>query len=583
MWKRFDCLRVEYRMKATPSGIEEQNAAVLDALRQQHLLSEEQIQEVLSEQEKTGESLFHLLRQNELLDEDALTQLAAVSNGIEYVQLNPEMVDPSALKLIPLETARRYVLIPLRVEGETLLVAMSNPLNLSVRQMIAARTGYQVRPVAASAEAIRQALQKHFNVENLTRQDIVAMRLKNKPAEEKKNAPVRQAAKSADAPIVRLVESILTGAIDNRASDIHLEPRQPDMKVRYRIDGLLQDALEVPSSVQRQVVSHIKILANMDISERRLPQDGHIALEQGGKLYDLRVSSLPAVGGEKIVIRILDSQTGLRRLEELVSEPSDLEKFRSLLSNPYGMILLTGPTGSGKTTTLYSMIQHLNRPERNIVTVEDPVEYQIAGITQVQVKPEIRLTFASALRSILRQDPDIILIGEIRDEETAEIAVSAAQTGHLVLSTLHTNTAVGVIPRFLNLGTAAHQLAGALLGVITQRLVRTICPRCRRPYKPDQEARKILELSDMKAELYRGAGCEYCRQTGYLGRTAVYEILMMTPSIRHQIVSGGSEDDLREEAIREGMKTLKMQGLEAVRQGRTTLEEVMRVIDMRER
>lgn len=568
-------------MKAALTGIDEQNAAVLQALRQQQLLSEEQIREVLEELEKRGGSLFHLLRDRELLDEESLSQLAAVSNGIEYIHLQPEMVDPSVLKLIPAETARRYVLIPLRVEGDRLYVAMSNPLNLSVRQMIATRTGYQVQPVAAGSEAIRQALQRHYNVENLTRQDIVAMRLKQKPGEEKAPA-VRQAVKSADAPIVRLVESILTGAIESRASDIHLEPQQPELKVRYRIDGLLQDALEVPSSVQRQVVSHIKILADMDISEHRLPQDGHIVLERGGDLYDLRVSSLPAVGGEKIVIRVLNSKTGLRRLEELVSEPSDLEKFRRLLSNPYGMILLTGPTGSGKTTTLYSMIQELNRPERNIVTVEDPVEYQIGGITQVQVKPEIRLTFASALRSILRQDPDVILIGEIRDEETAEIAVNAAQTGHLVLSTLHTNTAVGVIARFLNLGTPAHQVAGALLGVITQRLVRTICPRCRRPYTPDREEVKILGVSDAERAFYRGAGCASCRQTGYLGRTALYEILMMTPSIRQLIISGASEDALRAEAIREGMKTLKMQGLEAVQKGRTTVEELMRVIDLRE-
>lgn len=572
-------------MKPAPPGIDEQNAAVFEGLRRQQILSDEQIQELLAEHKKTGDSLFHLLRQKELVDEDTLLQLAALSHGIEYIQLTPDMVEPAALRLIPLETARRHGLIPLRVEADTLVVAMSSPFNLSIREQISTRTGYQVRPVAAGADAVRRALQKHFNVENLTRQDIVAMRLKGKPAE-KENTGIRHpSGKSAEAPVVRLVESILTGAIENRASDIHLEPQQPDMKVRYRIDGLLQEALEIPSSAQRQVVSHIKVLANMDISERRLPQDGHVALEHGGNLYDLRVSSLPAVGGEKLVIRILDSQTGLRSMEELVNVPSDFEKFQTLLSNPYGMILLTGPTGSGKTTTLYSMIQQINRTERNIVTVEDPVEYQIAGITQVQVKPDIRLTFASALRSILRQDPDVILIGEIRDEETAEIAVSAAQTGHLVLSTLHTNTAVGVIPRFLNLGTAPYQLASALLGVVTQRLLRTICPHCRQSYEPSPQERNLIALEppEPPAVLYRGAGCEYCRQTGYLGRTAVYEILMITPAIRHCIVAGASEDDVKEQALREGMKTLKMQAVEAVQKGRTTVEEILRVIDMREK
>ena len=563
----------------------EQNQLVIEALREQHLLTEEQLQELLSMHEETGHSLLHLLREKDVADEDQLTRLTALINGIEYVDLTPEMVDPVALKLVSLEAARRHVLIPLRIENENLIVAMSSPLNLAVREMITTRTGYRVKPVAAGSEAIRRALQNHFNIESLTRQDIVAMRLKNKPGEEKKNQGIRnQAIKSADAPVVRLVETILTGGIDSRASDIHMEPQQPDMKVRYRIDGLLQEALEVPSSAEKELISHIKILADMDISEKRLPQDGHITMEHGGKLYDLRVSSLPAVGGEKIVIRILDAESDLRSLEDLISSPEDLQRFKTLLGNPYGMILLTGPTGSGKTTTLYSMIRTLNSVDRNIVTVEDPVEYQIPGITQVQVKPDIHVTFASSLRSILRQDPDIILIGEIRDEETAEIAVSASLTGHLVLSTLHTNTAVGVVSRFINLEIAPYQVASAILGVVTQRLVRTICGKCKSAYRPSEQEIKILGADGISKpdKLYHGTGCEYCRHTGYSGRTAAYEIFLITPEIRHLIVAEASEDDLKKEAVRQGMKTLRMQAVEMVKSGQTTVEEVLRVIDMRE-
>lgn len=566
--------------------ITEQDQAIVEALREQEILSEGQLQELIARHKQTGQSLLHLLREKDLVEEDQLTWLTALANEIEYVQLTPEMVDPVALKLVSLETARRNTLIPLRIENDTLIVAMGSPLNLLVREMITTRTGYRVHPVAADPEAIRQALQRHFNIESLTRQDIVAMRLKNKSGEGKKGQSIRaQAIKSADAPVVRLVETILTGGIDSRASDIHLEPQLPDMKVRYRVDGLLQEALEVPSSAELQVISHIKILAEMDISEKRLPQDGHISLEHGGKLYDLRVSSLPAVGGEKIVIRILDTETGLRTLEELVTDSADLEKFKSLLANPYGMILLTGPTGCGKTTTLYSMLRWLNSVDRNIVTVEDPVEYRIPGITQVQVKRDIQMTFATSLRSILRQDPDIILVGEIRDEETAEIAASASLTGHLVLSTLHTNNAIGVISRFINLEIPPYQVASALLGVVSQRLVRKVCQKCKQPYSMTQKEKEVIgsNVFSVNDVLYKGTGCEHCRHTGYSGRCAVYEIFLITPEVRQLIVQDASEDALKAEAIRQGMKTLHMQALELAAKGQTTVEEVLRVIDVREK
>jgi len=379
------------------------------------------------------------------------------------------------------------------------------------------------------------------------------------------------------------VSSIITGAIDSRASDIHIEPQEKDLKVRYRVDGVLRKELDIPATAQAEVISHIKILANMDISEKRLPQDGHITTIHQDKELDLRVSSLPSVVGEKIVIRILDKNSNRWNLDDMATNKQDNEKFRRLLENPYGMVLLTGPTGSGKTTTLYSLLQLLNTGRNNIVTVEDPVEYRLAGITQVQVNPKAGLVFASALRSILRQDPDIILIGEIRDFETAEIAVSAAMTGHLVLSTLHTNDAAGAISRFINLGIPPFMLASALLGVVAQRLLRTSCRQCKETCAATEEQKKILIPAGRRSEellLARNSGCDNCGRTGYLGRKAIFEILVVSAQIRRMIIEGKSDTEIKEQAIKEGMGTLKKSGTEEVISQSTTIEELWRVVDM---
>ena len=568
------------------SSTEQQHLSPLvESILKQQIVSDLELEEMLKVQSETGQSLLSQLREKNLIDSEQLTRLSAAANGIEYIDLTPEMVDPVALKLVSMDLAKRHTLIPIRIEKDTLVVAMSSPLNLSVREMIMTRTGYRVVPVAASAEAIGRVINQHFSVQSQTKQDIVAMRLKGREAGETRGRRLKtQAAKAADAPVVRLVESILTGAIDQRASDIHLEPQEPDMRVRYRVDGLLIEALEVPYSAQQEVISHIKILSDMDISEKRRPQDGHITLEHNGREYDLRVSSLPATGGEKIVIRVLDTSTGLKQLDDLVHSPDERRKFKKLINNPYGIILLTGPTGCGKTTTLYSLLQALNSPERNIVTVEDPVEYQIRGLTQVQVKADIGMTFASSLKSILRQDPDVILIGEIRDVETAEIAISASLTGHLVLSTLHTNNATGAVSRLINLGVAPFQVASALLGVVAQRLVRTVCPKCKTSYEAGEEEKTFFgaDLIASQGRLYKGVGCEYCRQTGYCGRNGVYEIFTVTPEMRRLIVEGVSEDQLKAEAMKQGMQTLRMHAVRQVLRGQTTSDEILRVIDMRE-
>jgi type IV pilus assembly protein PilB len=558
---------------------------IVSFLLEENILERQEIDDLQEECQEAGKSLLNMLRSKKILDQDQFTKLVAKNNSIEFVNLSPDMIDPVAVRLVSYEAAHLYNLIPVRIEKDTLYVAMSSPLNLTFRDAITTKTGYKVVPLAATTEAIGQAITYHYNLESITKQDIVEMRLKDSSEAGRKITRAKsQSAKVSDAPIVRLVDSILVGAINARASDIHIEPGEPDMRVRYRVDGILYEAIDIPSSAQREVISHIKILADMDISERRIPQDGHISVENNGKIYDLRASSLPAIGDEKIVLRILDTSTSFDTLDKMLGDSDDYKKVMELVSCPYGMILLTGPTGSGKTTTLYSMIEYLNTTERNIVTIEDPVEYRLKGITQVQVKTDIGRTFASGLRSILRQDPDVILIGEIRDFETAEIAVSAALTGHLVLSTLHTNDATGTISRLVRLGIPPFQVASSLLGAVAQRLVRVICAECREAYEPSKEELQILfgeNIPDSKPKLYRGKGCNACHNTGYKGRQGVYEILENIGDVRKSVFDSGSEEKMKKFAITQGMRTLKVQGVQKVLDGFTTLEELLRVVDIR--
>lgn len=552
---------------------------------EENILDEKTLQKVLEQQEASGQSLISILKENNLVDENQLTRIIAASNKIDFINLSPEMVDPMAAHMVTYEMANQYNIIPVKKEDNKLLVAMSEPLNLSVRDQIEMRTGYQVVPVAATPTAIRQAIHYHFDIKSVTKQAIVSMRLKEGAARSTQQDEAElKSTRVADTPITKLVSSIIDSAIDARASDIHIEPQEPDMRVRYRVDGLLHDAVGVPSSAQMEVVSHIKIMADMDISERRAPQDGHMIVRHNDREYDLRVSSLPAVGGEKIVIRILDKNVNKWSLDTIVTLPDDNQKFRKLVKNPYGMLLLTGPTGCGKTTTLYSVLQLLNTPEKNIVTVEDPIEYCLRGITQLQVKPIAGVTFASALRSIVRQDPDIILVGEIRDPETAEIAVSAAQTGHLVLSTLHTNDAAGAVSRLADLKVPSFLVASALLGAAAQRLIRTLCPKCKQAYEPSEDELKCLfgkSYQGKKIKLYRAMGCSNCYRTGYHGRKAVYEILCVSPEIRRMVVETNSDDEIKQKAIEEGMKTLRKNAVDEVLNSVTTLDELMRVVDVR--
>jgi len=559
---------------------------IVSYIVQENILQQQVLDEILQQQRASGQSLISILKKSELVNEEQFTKILAASNKIEFINLSADMVDPMAAHLVSQDMANQHNLIPLRKEGDKLLVAMSCPLNLAVRDQIEMKTGLKVVALAATTEAVKQAVRYHFNVQNVTRQAIASMRLKEDAGKNilKSNKRTSGALQVANDPVTKLVWSIITGAIDAKASDIHIEPQPSDTRIRYRIDGLLREQISVPSSVQQGAVSHIKIMADMDISEKRSPQDGHITVKHDGRDYDLRISSLPAIGGEKIVIRILDKSTSKWTLDDVVTCPDDNEKFRALVKNPYGMILLTGPTGSGKTTTLYSVLQLLNTPEKNIVTVEDPVEYQLEGITQVQVKPVAGMTFASALRSILRQDPDIILVGEIRDLETAEIAISSALTGHLVLSTMHTNDAVGAISRLINLGIPPFLVASGLLGTVAQRLIRTVCDKCKEAYTPTEEELRELSVAAQQSSnttLYKSIGCNSCYESGYRGRKAIYEILCVSNQIRKMIVQSSSNDEIKEQAIKEGMKTLQRSGIEQVLDGSTDFKELLRVIDMR--
>jgi type IV pilus assembly protein PilB len=566
---------------------------IIERLEKDQVIDKASLETALAQHRQTGESLISILKKGKLLNDQQLTKVVAAAHNIEFVELTPDMIDPMMAHLLTYDLVSRYSVIAVRKDGRKLLVAMSSPMNLAVRDQIEMKTGFTVVPVAATQDAITRAIHYHFTVKDVTKQTIVSMRLKQEPGQNQADdgqiegklvEAQRESQKVADSPITRLVSSIINGAIDSRASDIHLEPRESDMRVRYRVDGILHDALTVPAGAQLEVISHIKIMSEMDISEKRLPQDGHMSVQHEGRDYDLRVSSMPATGGEKIVMRILDKYALKWSLDNIVTNPEDNKKFRQLAQSPYGMILLTGPTGCGKTTTLYAMLQLLNDPEVNIVTVEDPVEYRLEGITQLQVRPVAGVTFATSLRSIVRQDPDIILIGEIRDPETAEIAISAALTGHLVLSTLHTNDAAGAVSRLINLGVAPFLVASAILGSVAQRLVRTICSDCRQPYKPGADEMRQLfgkQLPDKEIQLYRGTGCQACRKTGYRGRKAVYEILTMNQQVRKMITESKSDGVIKQQAISEGMRSLTKAAIDEVLAGNTTIEELMRAVDLR--
>jgi type IV pilus assembly protein PilB len=490
-------------------------------------------------------------------------------------------IDPHVVRLVPREMARRFRLVAVGREGETLLLAMADPFDVVATDTVSANTGYEVKPAAADAHQILTLIDKHYG-EAI---DIEASIQKIVDVEISGTGPGEGEAEQLsiepnDAPVIRLVNLILLQAIEEGASDIHIEPHESGLCVRLRVDGVLREILPPPKRMQWAITSRIKILSGLNIAERRLPQDGNCRVRIMGRVVDIRVSIIPTIYGEKVVMRLLDKENLKTNLLELGFDSDALEIIKHAIQQPHGMILLTGPTGSGKTTTLYSALTHINRPEINIMTVEDPVEYDLAGVNQVKARPEIGLDFAAALRSFLRQDPDVVLVGEIRDLETASIAIKAAQTGHLVFSTLHTNNATSTVDRLLNMGVEPYLICSSLNLVIAQRLVRKICGSCREPYDPVPAAldrfRQVLEDAG-DVTFFRGAGCRECSQTGYKGRVALYELFPMSREVKDLVLKGVVGSAIRDRAVADGMKPIIGTGMEKVRDGVTTIDEVLAV------
>jgi len=557
---------------------------IADLLIEDGLLLPEQLQEALAIQKKEGGRLLKVLQDKRYVGEDDMMISIGRCLGTAPVNLARMRVPPETLNIISKEIAQNYHLVPIAKLGNRLFVAMADPMNVIALDDLRQATGLNIVPMISTEKAVHDCLnnihaQMKGSMEEILKDTDVPDLELTKDGKEEINLD-KLVESSEEGPVIKIVNLLLVQAIKDRASDIHIEPFEKKVRLRYRVDGVLYDSTAPPKFMQHSIASRIKIMANLDIAERRLPQDGRFRIKIAGREVDLRVSILPTVHGEKIVMRVLDKGCLSSSVESLGLDEHTLGEFRAAIDSPHGMLLVTGPTGSGKTTTLYSVLQELNSPEYNIVTVEDPVEYQLSGINQVQVKPEIGLTFANGLRSILRQDPDIVMVGEIRDNETADIAVKAALTGHQVLSTLHTNDAAGAIARLIDMGIEPFLVSSSIVMTCAQRLVRRICPHCKEAVvapKPLLDRLKIDMESSGKVEFFRGRGCDRCKKTGFLGRTAIIEVLRVSDAIRQLIVNDAKAHEIKKIALSDGMKTLRMVGIMKAREGITSLEEVFRV------
>jgi type IV pilus assembly protein PilB len=540
-----------------------------DLLVEAGLITEEQLQEALKEK-APGQKLGDALLQRGYITEQQLIEVLEFQLGIPHVSLYRYPIDPKLTNLIPKEFAKRHMVMPLKIEGDRLLVAMADPMDFFVIDDLRLSTGFQIETAIASKDDILRAINKYYDIDESVKDFLQAAPAPETVEEERIT--------EEDSPIVRLVNQILQLAVEQRASDIHIDPQETKVLVRYRIDGVLRTDRALPKHMQSMLTARIKILANMDITEHRIPQDGRIKMNINFHPIDLRVSTLPTIYGEKIVIRVLDLGAALNDIHKLGFNQLNLQRFIELIERPTGMVLITGPTGAGKSSTLYAALNHLNSEEVNIITIEDPVEYQIEGVNQIQVNPNVGLTFAQGLRSILRQDPNIIMVGEIRDRETAEVAIRASLTGHLVLSTLHTNDALSTITRLIDMGIEPFLVATSLAGVVSQRLVRRVCRDCQEEQEPTKREIEIFARRGMKIDkLIRGRGCPTCNMTGYRGRIAIHELLVMTDEMRRVILNKEPFSKLRELAIKNRMIFLIDDGLLKVKQGLTTLEEVLKV------
>ncbi|MEJ2236730.1 MAG: type IV-A pilus assembly ATPase PilB [Gemmatimonadales bacterium] len=551
-----------------------------DLLVREGLITREQLLQALQEQRNTGMRVGYTLVKLGLVEETEITKMLARQYRMPAVDLARFEVDQRIVKLIPGEVAIKHTVLPLKREGRTLTVAMSDPTNMTVVDDLKFITRYDIFPVIAGEYTLRTAIERYYEQTDAQLQTILKDMededLEVIEEEEDDDAPAQIA---DDAPVVKLINGILTDAVKRGASDVHIEPFERELRVRYRIDGALQEVMNPPIKLRAALTSRVKIMSALNIAERRVPQDGRIKLKMGKRVIDFRVSTLPVIYGEKIVLRILDKSNLTLDLTKFGFEPKAEEDLMRAILNPYGMVLVTGPTGSGKTTTLYSALQRINTMEVNIMTAEDPVEYNLHGINQVLVRTEIGMTFAAALRAFLRQDPNIVMVGEIRDIETGSIAIKAALTGHLVLSTLHTNDAPSTVTRMIDMGIEPFNVASAVNLIVAQRLVRRICTDCKQEYKYSDEELSALAISSADAAgitFYRGEGCDACGGTGYRGRQGLYEVMWMSPELRRMVLRGASTAELKDQAVEDGMLTLRMDGIMKVKRGITSLEEVVK-------
>lgn len=550
-----------------------------EILVEQGAITSAQLTQVLAEQKRTGERLGRILVNLGFITERELIKFLGAQMDIPPINLDNYLIDPQIIDLVPQSLARRYILIPVFKSEDTLTLAMADPLNVFAIDDLHVRTKCRITPAVASETDILRAIDQYYGISESMEEVIKEASEEKFKLEEVEEVDLDKIeALAEEMPIIKLVNLIIMQAVKDRASDIHIESERDKVRTRYRIDGVLYEVPSPPKRLQPAIVSRIKIMSGMDIAEKRLPQDGRIMLRARNKDIDLRVATLPTMFGEKVVLRILERAVTIVDLDKLGLLPETRKRYEEIISRPYGIVLSTGPTGCGKSSTLYASLNKIKSTKTNIITIEDPIEYQISLVNQVQINPKAGLTFANGLRSFLRQDPDIIMVGEIRDLETAEIAVHASLTGHLVLSTLHTNDAPTAFTRLIDMGVEPFLVSSSVTAVMAQRLVRTICPKCREEHQPPKEVLEELGLSKEKGlKFYRGKGCGNCKNTGYFGRTGIFELLIPNEKIKDMVVKKTPSTEIRKEALRAGMRSLREDGVFKIKEGITSIEEVLRV------
>ena len=568
-----------------------------ESLVDEGVITADQLKQAQAEEKRTGQRLRKVLVEMGLIAEEDLVSFLSEKLNVPRIELGNYLVDPKIVELIPEDLARKYELVPVLKIGNRLTCAMADPWNIFALDDVRARTGLIIEPSVATEAEIKKAINEMYGARG-TMEDLIKSIDKEKlEVPPDKETDIKKLRGITEEPtVIKLVNLLIMQAVKEGSSDIHIEPEEDTLRLRIRVDGILHEITAPPKHLQSAIISRIKIMANLDISERRVPQDGRFTVKMSGRQVDVRVSCVPTIYGENVVLRLLDAGSALLSLSQLGFSDAILENYNKVISRPHGIILITGPTGSGKTTTLYASLDKINSAEKNIVTIEDPVEYKLPGIRQIQVDTNVNLTFSSGLRSILRQDPNIIMVGEIRDLETAEIAIQAALTGHLVFSTLHTNDAPGAMTRLIDMGVEPFLVSSSVIAVLAQRLVRKICPQCKEKYTPTKEELKDIGLLNERRTtnpaheakggagdkrrnvvFYRGKGCPGCMKTGYKGRISIYELMIPNDKIRDSIIAKSSTSEIRKRAIESGMVTLMQNGVEKVRSGITTVEEVLRV------